>query len=406
MTHHVRLFVLAFIAMAFVGNPALGVAAQDATPSVESAPTPRFSIQPVGDYPEGYFTVELAPGASTSLTAVVRTTKDSAPVALRVYRTNSFNVVNGGFGAMNEEDAPTGATSWVNVAAESFSLDPAQERQVSITVTVPADAKPGQYVVALVAQTDGAVEIPGLDTLKQVIRSAISVGIVVPGEATHGFTLGDPEFNNEGAAPRLVIPVTSTGNYLVKPAGELTISTPDGKEIVKAPIAMGSVYGGNATTLEISLPTQLPPGDYVVAGTLTDPESKATATIEKTPVTLAERDTEPPRLILDPVTVTANADPIQFADVAITVANTGATIPTATVTLQVSKDGKPLEAYPLAQNQALPQGQATISQRYIPAKGWSKGTYSFEIVIASVDASTGTETQLVTMSLEDTIVVP
>ncbi|MGI8483601.1 MAG: hypothetical protein ACR2OU_05005 [Thermomicrobiales bacterium] len=49
-------------------------------------------------------------------------------------------------------------------------------------------------------------------------------------------------------------------------------------------------------------------------------------------------------------------------------------------------------------------GPAQITQCYFPAKGWEKGTYSFEVVVSSV--SNGAETVLATVPIESTIAVP
>lgn len=408
---HSRLRWLSLVALLFLAlagsTPALAQSDASATPAATPegtpAPSPRFGVQPVGDYPNGYFEIKLKPGESTEL-AVNVLGVDSAPVKLRAYSTNALNMVNGGFAAGDEQDAPTGAEAWIAFKAESFELTGNEQKKISFAVSVPQDARPGQYIAAIVAQTDGPIAIPGMTTFDQIIRSAISVAITVPGDVTPGFELGTPEFTIDNAAPKLVIPVTNTGNILVKPTGELTISTKDGKEVATSPVAMGSVYGGYETTLEISLPEQLAAGDYLISGTLTDPASKVSARIEKQTATLADRDAPPPVFTLDPVSITPSGDPIQFADVAISVNNAGENIPTAKVVLRVSKDGKAVEDYPLAQNQALPNGTTEVSQRYIPAKGWEKGTYSFEVVVSSV--SNGTEVVLSTDVLDSTIAIP
>jgi hypothetical protein len=399
-------FVLISLALMTASTTVTAQADSAATPEIASAATPRFGIMPMGDYPNGYIELELKPGATAELSINV-VAVDSAPVTLRAYSTNALNMVNGGFAAGNEDDAPTGSTSWVSFPAGTFDLSGDATKEITFSVTVPEDAQPGQYISAIVAQTDQPIAISGLTTFDQILRSAISVAITVPGEQTSSFTLGSPEFNIETSAPNLVIPVTNTGNVLVKPAGQLTITTADGKAVATAPVEMGSIYGGYATTLEIALPEQLVPGDYIVSGTLADPASTFSVSIDKQTVTLQERVVvAPPQFTLDPVSVTAASDPIQFANVAMTINNDGSNIPTANVVLRVSKDGKPVEDYPLAQNQALPTGQTIINQRYIPATGWEAGNYTFEIVVSSVDSANGTEAVLASQSLDAAIAVP
>lgn len=168
---------------------------------------------------------------------------------------------------------------------------------------------------------------------------------------------------------------------------------------------MGSVYGGNTTSVQIFLPEQLPLGEYLVSLDLTDPETGATDSIEDAPVTLdAPEVVEEPVFVVDQASVTANADPVQFAEVSATITNNGQTIPTASVTLNVQRDGDEVESYPLAENLALQQGSSTYDQRYIPLDGWQPGTYTFQLVVASVSGET--ETILATIDVPDEITVP
>jgi hypothetical protein len=149
----------------------------------------------------------------------------------------------------------------------------------------------------------------------------------------------------------------------------------------------------------------LPPGDYRVSIELEDEATGAEASFDEVPVTLAVvAEEEVQTFVVDPVSVAPNTDPVQFANVAATITNNGEAIPTANVMLNVQRDGEEVESYPLAQNQALPQGSTDFAQRYIPLDGWQEGTYTFQLVIASV--SGGTETVLATVDVVNEIVVP
>jgi hypothetical protein len=170
---------------------------------------------------------------------------------------------------------------------------------------------------------------------------------------------------------------------------------------------MGWVYGGNTTSIRIGLPEQVPTGDYFVSLDLTDEGTGASDSIENAPITLTEPEVvveEEPPFVIEAASVTPNGDPVQYADVVATITNNGPAIPTANVTLNVMRDGEDVESYPLAENQALPQGTTDFSQRYIPVDGWKKGTYTFELVISAVSGDT--ETVLATVEIPDQITVP
>jgi hypothetical protein len=103
--------------------------------------------------------------------------------------------------------------------------------------------------------------------------------------------------------------------------------------------------------------------------------------------------------------VKPDGDPVRYGDVTVSISNGGAAIPTATVRLHVFHDGDEVEVYPLSTNQAIPAGDSTISQRYIPADDWQPGAYTFAVEIVAVDSSTGTETAIGTVPSNDTITV-
>lgn len=381
------------------------------TPDAEPAST-RFGMYPVGNYPNGYFQVEIAPGESLSLSAGV-VNAGTEPVQLRSFATNAYNPANGGFAAGEEEDEPTGSTLWLDYEATSFELAPGERVEYPFTVTVPEEAAPGEYMTSLVVRTEESLELPGSDVLRQVIRSALPVSITVPGETTSGFELGEPAFSVENPLRTLEIPVTNTGTVRVRPQGEIRVTTPDGAEVMTSTVEMSSVFGGSETVMRVALPDQMPPGDYLVSVDVTDETSGEQVVLDAVPSTLPERESrsaatpvadEGPVFDVTSVSITPNGDPVQYAEVAATIINNGSGISSANVTLIVQRDGEDVESYPLAQGQSLPAGETVFSQRYIPVDGWQAGTYSFQLMITSV--SGGTETVLSTIDVEEEIVVP
>jgi uncharacterized membrane protein len=385
----------------------LSGSAQQAPATPQSSPSafvaPKFGIFPVGDYPNDWFELTIESGDTVQLTAGIANTGE-VPATLRTYSANAYNPPNGGFAAGTDEDEATGATTWVTYPSDTFEMAPGDQRAIDFEVSIPADTLPGEYVTALVVQTDESLEVPGSETLRQFIRSAVSIEITVPGETATGFKLGEPVVTPAGGAWTLDVPITNTGTARVRPQGTLSVATADGEEVSTTDVEMGSVYGGNTTTVQVTLPGQLPLGEYLVSLDLTDEATGASASISDAPVTLAEPEIEEPEtFVVDQASVTPSGDPIQYADVTATITNNGVTIPTANVTLNVQRDGEEVESYPLAQNQALLNGTTEFSQRYIPVDGWQPGTWTFELVISAVNG--GTETVLASVEIADEIMV-
>ena len=310
-----------------------------------------------------------------------------------------FPAANGGFLSGNESDPAVGATAWIDYPSFDLDVGPGEERTITFTVTVPADAAPGQYISGLGVAMTEAEAIPG-SVLSQIRAYAISVGILVPGEITHSFALGEPNVER----PFLRIPITNTGNYLVRPSGELTLKDMSGNPVLTSTVHMGSIYAGLSTTIEIGLPDQAPPGEYVLSVALTDEASGATAEIADVPVTVSEP--VDPSGVSATVSIEPNADPIAFANASVTILNGGAEVPAANVSLTVLRDGEKVEDYPLANNVMLSTGETIVTGRYIPADAWTPGTYTFQVTVSSVNQRDGGETVLLTIDVTDSIVVP
>jgi hypothetical protein len=365
-----------------------------------------FSVVPDEEWPNGYVELELKPAESSSFSARINTEGDEH-ASLVAFVGNAVNPVNGGFGVADLDAERTGAATWFTIDRESFELDPGSDDTINVSVTVPEGTAPGQYIVGLVVQTArplGSDQPQEGFGLLPIIRSAMAIQITVPGDVTPGFEIGAPTMTTENGVPVVSAPVTNTGNVLVKPAGALTIAGPDGTVLVTSPVEMGSVYMGNSTAVQVSLPNQFVPGDYVVSIELADAATGASAAQDEVPVTMAEAEA-PPVTFGFGVSVKPDGDPVRYADVTVSISNGGAVIPTATVRLHVMHDGEEVEVYPLSTNQAIPAGDSTISQRYIPAGDWQTGAYTFAVEIVAVDSATGTETAIGTVPSNDTITV-
>jgi hypothetical protein len=315
-----------------------GMAAAQSTPAATPPPDtgPRFVLRPAADVDGSYFTVEAEAGSTQTL-KVVLGNADDEPLTLRTFAADAFTLVNGGFGVQEEDVEPVDTATWLDYEGETVMLEPGKGMERAFTLTVPADAAPGQYIAGIVLQTAEPIEIEGSAIFDQIIRKSIAVFITVPGGTTPAFELGTPEVQSSIAGQRLVVPVRNAGNVLLKPAGELTLTDGTGKEALRQQLAMGSVYAGMETTLEVPLPPALAEGDYDVTLDLTDAETAATASVATAPVTLSrEVEKEDPLAITTTVTPMPAADDVQFAVVSLTIENRELPVNGAQVLLHVT----------------------------------------------------------------------
>lgn len=371
-----------------------------------NAMVPRFQLVAHEGNDQGYFhDVEMSPGDSKKFTATAINTGE-VPVDLDAFKINANASVNGGYSPGDNVDPPFGLTEWIDFEEVSFALEPGETREATFTVNVPDDTTPGQYIAGLMLRMSAPMAIEGTSSIDQILASVMSIGILVPGELHHGMELDEPVVEMWPTETILHVPITNTGNYLVRPVGNLVIIDGDDKVVAEIPVEMGAIYAGLSTTLSVSLPLQIQPNEYRVNVELEDGDSSAVASLENAPVTIVEND-DGEVMAFSEYSVQPNADDIVFADVDITIDNPGERISAADVNLVVLRDGEVVEDYPLARNQVLVNGANEVSSRYIPDDGsWKPGTYDFAIVVTSVDPEGDTRIELLNEKLDAEIIVP
>lgn len=377
------------------------VAAQDqqvppTPPAAEDISGPSFVLRPVEGEDGEFITVTAEAGATVEQRVFLGNAGEE-PIKLRTYVAATVPVANGGFSVATSDVPPEGTATWITYPTEEIELQPDEGVERPVIVTVPANMPPGQYIAGLVLETVDPTAVPGSEQFRQVVRKSIAVFITVPGPETPEFLLGDPEFVITGPNETIQIPVTNSGNVLVKPSGEFTVRNTAGETILSRPIAMKSVYAGTTVPMSISLSPPLPDGDYQVTVELVDTATGASASLANHQLAIVHENAAPAtfaitgHVALQP----SEADPV-FADVSVEITNTGTPIPASEVLLDIAKDGELVETFTLIPSLSLPQGTTTASQRYIPPEGFAPGTWTFTLRLNTLDPGTQTTTTVAT----------
>lgn len=385
------------------------------TPVAEESPSPEvvFGVYPAGTQEGVYFEDFVEPGESHEFTLALENAGTS-DLKLLVYPADVYSMTNGGMGVNFQDQERTEPTTWLDVSEGTFDIASGEELLQPFTVTVPEGTSPGQYVTAIAVETADSFAIGDEGgAFRQVLRKVVAVVVLVPGEAQPSFSLGEPEVLIQQGQTVLRTPVENTGNIRVRPAGNVTLHDSSGAEVATGEVAMGSVYMGDTTPFEIWLPNALPVGEYLVSVELTDADTEATASFEEISVNVVPEPTPEPEVESVPVVVPAatpepvapvtvqsieivgNADPIQFANVAFEIENTGNHISRSRVKLAVSHDGELVDEFAIDDNLPLPVGTTSVEDRYIPPTGWESGTWTFSITVHAINANAGVETVVV-----------
>jgi hypothetical protein len=356
-----------------------------------------------------YISETLNPGEKTTVTVQLGNAGDNATEA-RTYVADAFTLVNGGFGVKAEDAPKTGTATWVEYSSETLDLAPGDTVERTVTISVPDSTAPGEYIAGLVLQTAQPIPVADSTMFRQTILKSIAIFITVPGSESPALEIGEASISQRARAASIQIEIDNPGNVLLKPVGTVTVADASGKQIVDAPVKMGSVYAGTNTTLEIALPTTLLPGTYSVHIELSDeatgvsveedrqPElADLAATPEASPVTIDS-------LALDAARDSAS-NALQYVNVDLSLTNSGNPIQGAQVILHVTRDGAPVEDFTLASGLAIPVGPTQVSQRYIPPGGWAAGEYAFSVTVEAVTPS-GQRTALAEGQSAETVTAP
>ncbi len=226
---------------------------------------PVFGLRAAGNPALGYFVYDLAPGATRTGGIIVSNTGNRAGVVKLYAADATTGRTTGTVYLTNTSASHTG--TWVKLARDSVALEPGAHAHVAFTVTVPADAKPGQFVAGIVAETREATQAPTVKHKANVrihIRNLtiVAVQVNLPGPTVVGFTIGGVKTGGQHGFQQVFVHFANTGNHLVKPSGVVTILDSAGNTVETLPFKMDTFLPHTAIDYPMLLTKALPPGDY------------------------------------------------------------------------------------------------------------------------------------------------
>jgi len=183
-------------------------------------------------------------------------------LTFRVYGTDAFNNDAGEFDLLPGNEVPVDAGSWVKVAQENITVSPGKQATIPITITIPADAAPGDHVGAILASNvtqgnDDSGQIVNLDR-----RTGTRMYIRLSGELTPQLAVADVETTYHHALNSLAGSADVT--FRVENRGNVRL-TANATVIVAGPFGLGES--------KVSLPPipEILPGQHVdLSATLED----------------------------------------------------------------------------------------------------------------------------------------
>lgn len=246
---HVLLATTAVAVLAFTGGAGSAAAAPPEEP-VGTAPqcslaapggdiVHSWSLSPGGSLaadqaaqrPE--LAYELSQGA-TQQDSVILANLGTEQLTFRVYATDAFNNADGQFDLLSGEQAPVDVGSWVSLAQELVTVPACKQVTIPMTITVPADADPGDHVGAVLASSEsiGAGAEGSAVTLDR--RTGTRLYLRVSGELNPELAVVDVDTSYEhalnplGGSATVKYTVENRGNVRMSGTASMTVGGPFG----------------------------------------------------------------------------------------------------------------------------------------------------------------------------------
>lgn len=208
-----------------------------AAPSADTAVT--WSVKPA-DTAQGRdrpnYAYDLAPGGTVG-DALYVANRSPQPITLSVYAADGFLTEDGSLDILAGGVASTDLGSWISIESPELTLDSGASAEVPFTVTVPADASPGDYAAGVVASMRVTAE-NGTITER---RLGSRVHLRVQGDLAPALTVGDVVVDYHGTASpvesgsaTVTYSLTNTGNTRLDPNVEVALGGPFGWARVSA----------------------------------------------------------------------------------------------------------------------------------------------------------------------------
>ncbi len=202
---------------------------------------------------------DAAPG-STIEDSVTLANFSNVALTFRLYSTDAFNNDAGEFAVLEGDEAPDDVGSWVTLPQEYVILPPNTQVDIPITLTVPADATPGDHVGAVLASSEAEGTGPDGKTVTVDRRTGTRIYLRVTGPLSPELAVEDLQtrytasLNPLSGSAEVTYRVRNRGNVRLGGTQQLSVGGP---------------FGIAITTLDAEeIPELLPGESYEVTRTV------------------------------------------------------------------------------------------------------------------------------------------
>jgi hypothetical protein len=207
-----------------------GTLAWATSASAASAPPVAVSIQQSSGVTGNYFKVNGRPGQTTNAGALKlkNQTAKSITVVLDPVSGLTASTLGSAYGLRGSK--ATGSATWIVLGQRRVTLGPHAGTRVPVSVSVPSDAGPGDYLagVGVQPQGPGKVQTEGNVAIASIERYAVGIETMLPGPRHPQIKLTSVGLDREPSGVTFTVKGRNTGNVILKNVkGSATVSEGD-----------------------------------------------------------------------------------------------------------------------------------------------------------------------------------
>lgn len=262
-----------------------------------------------------YIVDHVAPG--TKISRRVEVSNDTnGPQRIETYAA-AASVKDGAF-RFGDGRARNELTTWTTVDPGEGQYAPGEKRNVTVQITVPDDASPGErYAVVWASVSADAPEGGGIAAVNRVgVRVYLSVG--PGGEPASDFEITSLTARRRNGKPEVTAQVRNTGGRALDLSGTLRLTEgPGGLRAGPFPAELGTTLGiGDTDTVRIELDKAIPAGPWKATielqSGLTERTASATIRFPATGATTVDTDNATNNVVPIGVAVALTAGVVLF----------------------------------------------------------------------------------------------
>jgi hypothetical protein len=242
------------------------VAAALAPAERAAAPGPAIGLRPIGSWKRGFFIYDTRPGRTLAGTVTVDNFGTRAAI-VKLYPVDATTGQTSGTVYLTSGSPPSATGAWIRLAEKSLTLAQGKRRKLEFTVRVPGDARAGQYVGGIVAETVAAAGRPrssGKGNVRIRIRSLsiVAVQVNLPGRLAAHLQVGAVKAGGHRGYEQLFLQLRNAGNVLLRPHGWIAVERRSGSVVMRKRLVLDTLLAATSIEYPVSMKSALGPGRY------------------------------------------------------------------------------------------------------------------------------------------------